>query len=190
LNILFAGRLVDFKDPVTFIKAARLLSENVAEPAHEFVVAGDGELLEECRKLAFGYKNISILGWVKPEKVDDLMIHADIFCQLSPYENLWASTLISAMKRRKAIICTNVGYTCTYLVDKYHVFLIPPNDHVALAEAIGILANDNEMRRMLGENAYTFVQENLSIEKIANQIGQLLLQTLQARQSSGADKQV
>lgn len=184
MNVLFAGRLVDFKDPVTFIKAAQLLSKNMIEPAHQFVIAGDGVLLEECRKLAFGYKNVSILGWVKPEKVDDLMIHADIFCQLSPYENLWASTLISAMKHKKAIICTNVGYTDTYLTHKYHVFLIPPNDHVALAEAIEILANDNELRRMLGDNAYSFVQENLSVEKIAGQIRQLLSQSLQSPEGS------
>jgi glycosyltransferase involved in cell wall biosynthesis len=181
LNVLFAGRLVYFKDPVTFIKAALLLSQNLIEPAHQFVIAGDGEMLEECRKLAFGYKNIFILGWVKPEKVDDLMIHTDIFCQLSPYENLWASTLISAMKHKKAIICTKVGYTDKYLTHKYHAFLIPPNDHVALAEAIDTLANDSEMRRMLGENAYAFVRENLSVEKIAHQIRQLLSQPLQAR---------
>jgi glycosyltransferase involved in cell wall biosynthesis len=166
---------------VTFVKAARLLSQNVTEPQYQFVVAGDGELLEECKRLAFGFKNISFLGWVKPEKVGDLMIYADIFCQLSPCENLWASTLISAMKHKMAIICTDVGYTATYLTHKYHAFLIPPNDHVALAEAISILANDSEMRRMLGENAYVFVQENLSVGKIAGQIRQLILQSLQAR---------
>jgi glycosyltransferase involved in cell wall biosynthesis len=185
LNILFAGRLVDFKDPVTFVKAARLLSQNMVEPAYHFVIAGDGDLSEECRKLALGYKNISILGWVKPEKVDELMIQADIFCQLSPYENLWASTLISAMKHKKAIICTAVGCTSTYLTHKYHAFLIPPSNHVALAEAIGVVANDSEIRRMLGENAYAFVQENLSMEKIANQIRQLLLQSLQTRYGNG-----
>ena len=190
MNILFAGRLVDFKDPVTFIKAARLLSQNMTEPAHQFVIAGDGDLLEECRKLALGYKNISILGWVKPEKVDDLMIHAEVFCQLSPYENIWASTLISAMKHKKAIICTNVGYTDKYLTHKHHAFLIPPKNHVALAEAINILANDNELRQRLGENAYAFVQKNLSIQKIANQIRQLLLQSLQARYDSGVDERV
>lgn len=183
MNILFAGRLVGFKDPITFVKAARLLSQKTIEPAHQFVIAGDGELLEECRKLAVGYENISFLGWVKPEKVDELMVHADIFCQLSPYENLWASTLISAMKHKKAIICTNVGYTDKYLKHKYHVFLIPPKDHVALAEAVQILANDEGMGQMLGENARAFVQENLSVEKIAYQIRQLLLQSLQTHKA-------
>lgn len=178
INILFVGRLVDFKDPVTFIKAARLLGQNMIEPAHQFVIAGDGELLDECRKLAFGYKNISILGWVKPEKVNKLMSETDIFCQLSPYENIWATALILAMKHKKAIICTNVGYTGIYLTHRYHAFLIPPSDHVALAEAIDNLTNDSELRRMLGKNAYSFVQENLSIEKITCQIRQLLIRYL------------
>jgi glycosyltransferase involved in cell wall biosynthesis len=187
MNVLFVGRLVDFKDPVTFVKAARLLSQSTIEPTYQFVIAGDGGLLEECRKLAFGYENISILGWVKPEKANDLMSRADIFCQLSPYENIWATTLISAMKQRKAIICTNVGHTGTYLTHKYNVFLIPPNNHVALAEAINVLANDEELRRVLGENAHSFVQENLSIEKITDQIRQLLMQSLLEREGSGPE---
>jgi glycosyltransferase involved in cell wall biosynthesis len=182
MNVLFVGRLVKFKDPVTFVKAACLLSQSTNEPTYQFVIAGDGELLEECRKLAFGHENITILGWVKPEKVNDLMSRADIFCQLSPYENIWATTLISAMKYKKAIICTNVGYTGTYLRHKYHVFLITPSDHVALAEAINILANNDDLRRTLGENAYSFVQENLSIEKITDQIRQLLTQSLIERE--------
>jgi glycosyltransferase involved in cell wall biosynthesis len=186
MNVLFVGRLVDFKDPVTFVKAARLLSQSTIEPTYQFGIAGDGELLEECRELAFGYENISILGWVKPEKVNDLMSQADIFCQLSPYENIWATTLVSAMKHKKAIICTRVGYTDKYLTHKYDAFLIPPNNHVALAETIKILANDNELRRMLGKNAYSFVQENLSIERIADQIRQLLVQSLRAREGRQA----
>jgi len=190
MNVLFVGRLVDFKDPVTFVKAARLLSQSTIEQAYQFVIAGDGGLLEECRKLAFGYENISILGWVKPEKVNDLMSRADIFCQLSPHENIWATTLISAMKNKKAIICTNVGYTGTYLTHKYDVFLIPPNNHVALAEAINILANDAELRHMLGENAYSFVKKNLSIEKITDQIRQLLKQLLLEREAKGPEAPV
>lgn len=182
MNVLFVGRLVKFKDPVTFVKAACLLSQSPIEPIYQFVIAGDGELLEECRRLAFGRENISILGWVKPEKVNDLISRADIFCQLSPYENIWATTLISAMKHKKAIICTNVGYTGTYFTHEHDIFLIPPNNPVALAEAINILANDNELRRTLGENAYSFVQGNLSIEKITNQIRQLLTQSLLERE--------
>jgi hypothetical protein len=56
-----------------------------------------------------------------------------------------------------------------------------------LAEAINILANHDELRRMLGENAYSFVQENLSIEKITDQIRQLVTQSLLEREGSGPE---
>ena len=179
MKILFAGRLVDFKGPIIFIKAAQSLSQSMTETPHQFIVAGDGKLMKECRKLASGYSNINLLGWVKPETVNDLMDQSDVFCQLSPHENIWAATLISAMKHKKAIICTDVGYTGTYLTHNYNVLLIPPNDHVALAEAINKLANDSELRRKLGENAYSFVQENLSFEKITGEIRQLLAHTME-----------
>jgi len=179
MNILFAGRLVDFKDPLTFIRAVCTLNQSTSRPDCQFAIAGDGELLEECRKLASGCGNILFLGWVKPEKVDVLMADADIFCQLSPFENLWASTLICAMKHRKAIICTDAGYTGSYLKHNYHVFLIPPRNHVALAEAIELLARNDDLRRSLGENAGNFAEENLSVERIAGQIRQLILELLQ-----------
>ena len=53
--------------------------------------------MKECKELARECDNIHLLGWLKQETVNDLMSETDIFCQLSPYENLWSSTLISAM---------------------------------------------------------------------------------------------
>jgi glycosyltransferase involved in cell wall biosynthesis len=179
LKILFVGRLVDFKDPIAFIKAARLLSSNSPETIHQFTIAGDGELMKECQELARGYDNIHLLGWVKQEIVNDLMDQSDVFCQLSPYENIWAATLISALKHRKAVICTNVGYTSNFLKHGYHVILVPPRDPAALAEAITKLANDSKLRRVLGENAYSFVKEILGVDRIADEIHDLLIRTVE-----------
>ena len=134
--------------------------------------------MKECKELARECDNIHLLGWLKQETVNDLMSETDIFCQLSPYENLWSSTLISAMKCKKDIICTNVGYTSTYLKNGHHAILIPPRDHVGLASAITRLSNDSELRCMLGENAFSFFQENLSVEKITDEIRQLLVNTV------------
>lgn len=176
--MLFVGRLVDFKDPITFVKAARLLSNSMAETPHQFMIAGDGELMKECKELASGCGNIHLLGWMKQETVNGLMDQADVFCQLSPYENIWAATLISAMKHKKAIVCTNVGYTSTYLKHDYHAILIPPRDPSGLANAITRLSNDSKLRHMLEENAFSFVRENLSVEKITDEIRHLLMDTV------------
>lgn len=172
MKILFVGRLVDFKDPVTFIKAAQLLAY------HQFILAGDGELMKECMSLAEGFSNISLLGWVKHEDVNALMDEADIFCQLSPYENIWASTLISAMKHKKAIVCTDAGTTKSFLKDYIHALLIPPRDHIALAKAITRLSVDNELRRGIGEASFSLVEDCLSVEKIAGEIHRMIANTV------------
>jgi glycosyltransferase involved in cell wall biosynthesis len=175
MKILFAGRLVDFKDPITFIKAACYDSTK----RFDFLVAGDGELMKICKRLAEDCKNIRMLGWLKQDAVNNLMREADIFCQMSPYENIWAATLVSAMKNGKAIICTNAGYTSKYLRHDYHAVLIPPRDSLALVEAIVRLSNDDKLRQTLGENAYSFVQENLSTKKIVKEIRDMLVDVVE-----------
>jgi len=171
VKVLFAARLVDFKDPLTFVKAACA----DATQDFQFTVAGDGVLFKECERLAEGHNNVKLLGWVKQDVVNELMREADIFCQLSPYENLWAASLISAMKYGKAVICTDVGYVRKYLRADYHVVLIPARNHIALIEAIVKLANDGELRRMLGENASIFVKEKMSLESVCREIRGMLL---------------
>jgi glycosyltransferase involved in cell wall biosynthesis len=171
MKILFVGRLVDFKDPITFVKAACYDSTQ----KFDFIVAGDGELMGMCKKLAENRKNVQMLGWLKQDAVNNLMREADIFCQISPYENIWAATLVSAMKYKKAIICTNTGYTNKYLKHDYHAVLIPPRSSFALAGAIVRLSNDDKLRQKLGENAFSFVQENLSTQKIVKEIRDMLV---------------
>lgn len=170
MKIFYAARLVDFKDPITFVKAAQLVLE------HDFVVAGDGKLMSECRKLAG--ENVEFLGWVKWEAITELMSEADVFCQLSPFENIWSSSLITAMKHKKAVVCTDVGYTRKFLKDGFHAILIPPRNEVELAKAICTLSNDEDLRKDLGENAFRFAQENLDVKKISKEIHCLLEEVL------------
>jgi len=163
--------VAEVKDPLTFLQAAINVSRLTK---HEFTLVGEGNLLDECRALAKGRENIKIRGWLKQEVVNDLMRETDVFCQLDTCENIWAATLISAMKHGKAIICTNVGYTSRYLKHGYHALLIPPRDPIALADAIAFLANHPEVREELGKNASSFIKENMSIDKISREIHSLL----------------
>lgn len=165
MNVLFAARLVPFKDPITFVKAAKL------RPQDQFVLAGDGSLKTEC--LTIAPSNLSILGWVNQQEALALIRDCDVFCQLSPTENIWSASLIQAMKNGKAIVCTDAGYTRTYLQDRVHALLIKPHKEVELALALADLENKS-FRERLGENAYKFVAENLSFEKISSEISNLI----------------
>lgn len=173
MKILFAARFEAVKDPITFMKAGIQL------PNHEFIVAGDGSLKKQCEILAYGSNNINFLGWVNAETVRRLMKEADVFCQLDNVENIWSSSLVAAMKNKKAVICTNTGYTSKYLKDNYHVLLISPQRSSELVSAIERLSNDTELRHRLGENAQAFVHENLSIEKVVEEIQYWITSTVQ-----------
>ena len=165
MRIIFAARLIDFKDPITFARASLVL------PQHDFVVAGDGKLLDECRKMAG--PNVTFLGWVPQSIVNENMINADVFCQLSPIENIWSSSLILAMECKKAIVCTDVGHTARFLENGVHALLIPARDATALANALVRLENE-ELRRTLGINAYQFYGNSLETTLIIKQIRALI----------------
>ena len=172
MKILFAARLEPVKNPITFVQAGLQLTR------HEFIIAGDGSLKRQCEILASGSKNITFLGWVGAETVDHLMKEADVFCQLDNIDNIWSSSLVAAMKNGKAVICTNTGYTGTYLKDNYHALLISPQKSSELISAIERLSNDPVLRYGLGENAQAFIRENLSTEKIVASIERLITCTV------------
>lgn len=69
MQVLFVGRLVDQKDPITFIKACKLINDlNI--PVH-FTLIGDGNLKSVIEKLILklNIENIEILGKVSQSRV-------------------------------------------------------------------------------------------------------------------------
>jgi glycosyltransferase involved in cell wall biosynthesis len=168
MKILFAGRLVDFKDPITFVKASILL------PEHKFFLAGSGVLMEECKKLA--PKNLKILGHITQLDVNSLMNNCDIFCQLSPYENIWASSLIGAMKHNLAIICTDSGLTKKFLSHNTNSLLIPSRSYKALVSAIREL-EEPKTRMKLVQNAKDYYNKNLSVDSICKNVQEIIHNT-------------
>jgi len=171
MKILFVGRLDTFKGVLTFVEAARLC------PQDEFIICGDGPLKMEVLNRRSTLSNLQFLSWVSQQKVNKLMMEADIFCQLSPVENIWAASLIRAMKYEKAIICTDVGWTNRFLNEET-VVLIPPQDPQALATAIKFTLKNSDVRKQFGKNAAEYVKENLLVDKIAKEVYDGIRETL------------
>jgi glycosyltransferase involved in cell wall biosynthesis len=161
MKILFLGRLDDFKDPLTFIATAKLCNE------HTFLLCGDGPLMAECKKRAEHIENLQVLGWVDRK----IMGECDVFCQLSPVENLWAASMIESMYQKVPIIATNVGYTDKYM--KGRAILIQPESPKALAKAIKQY-EDPELRKKMASEAYKFAKKELSLKNIAKEFTEVL----------------
>lgn len=156
--ISFVARLDKFKDPITFIKAIpHVLKE---ERDVKFFVVGDGMLKSEINHLVhdFNIEDYVILTGNRTD-VNEILRASTVFAALSPFENIWSSTIIEAIKSGTPCIVTKSGTTDRHLLHLFHAFLIPPNDEKRLAEAILILLHDEVLRKYLSENCIQLLMQ-------------------------------
>jgi len=166
--ITFLAMLEDSKDPLTFVRSIPLVLEKRKDVL--FVVMGDGRLMPEIKKevIELGItKNVQILGLRSDRQ--EILNASDIFCALSPLENIWSGTVQEAMFCRVPMIVTRAGKTEEHLEHKKTAYLIAPRSPSELASAILELLGDGKLREELGKNARLLFDRNWDREKITNQ---------------------
>lgn len=131
----WVGRLVDIKDPATFVQAASIVS--VDRPDARFVMIGAGPRLDDMRALAqqLGLgERIAFPGL----RGDMANIYRDmeIVVNTSRKEGMPVS-LLEAMAAGVPAIATAVGGTPELIAEERSGMLVPPGDARALARAIG-----------------------------------------------------
>jgi glycosyltransferase involved in cell wall biosynthesis len=106
-------------------------------------------------------------GFVPAEQVTASFLASDL-CVL-PFRDgvsFLHGTLHAALAHGVPILTTQPRVPLPELVNRENVFLVPPKDPQALAEAIGILAADPDLRHRLGNGAQT-LSERFRWDKIA-----------------------
>jgi glycosyltransferase involved in cell wall biosynthesis len=151
---LFLARLVPSKRPELFLRAARIVLER-ARSRVVFVVAGDGPSRGDCERLAkdLGLGSaVRFTGTVAHAKVPSLMHGSDLFVSTSSLTN-------AAIPTCEAMICGlpavgfDAGNTRDAIADGETGFVVPDADVEALARAIEKLADDEALRRRMGEES-------------------------------------
>ncbi len=103
LKIIFIGRLVDQKDPLTFLKALNLIKNKINFRA---VIIGRGYLYKDLKRfieLNYLSKQIKIINWKRNPY--PYMKQSDMLTLTSKYEGL-PNTLLEAVVLKKFIIST------------------------------------------------------------------------------------
>ena len=80
------------------------------------------------------------------------------------------------MSNSLPVIATNVGGIPFFLKSKKHAILIEPKNSNAIAKAIELLINDDNLREKIISNGYDLSKKNslkLQTKKLANLISQL-----------------
>ncbi len=165
------GRLSPQKDPQTFIRAARRISEEAPE-AH-FVIVGDGPLEGALREMAEGFAlsdRVHLLGW--RDDAGEVLKLFDVFVMTSRYEGGSFTVLEAAAARRPIVAAASPGVG-VLIDDGVSGILTGIGDDTAIAEAVLRLARDAKMAETLAANAFETIAWPRRLEVMVDGWGSL-----------------
>jgi glycosyltransferase involved in cell wall biosynthesis len=175
-NIPFDADLVGTVGELKILKGQRdfiLAAQETAKkfPNAYFVVVGrDNSFKKEFRRelkrlvKVFGLENrFLFLDWV--EETSSLMAALDVFVSASHSESFGLS-ILEAMISGKAIVASETDGAKELLEDNHSGKLVPVFEPFKLAEAIGELLKNENLRFDLGQNAREIAKDKFSLEKM------------------------
>jgi len=152
-------------------KAKEMLTlPNVIEkmPDVNFYWAGDGPYRDKILPMLEKFDNFHWLGHLKyPDEVRQFFSEIDIYALMSGID-MSPHTLLEAGLMKKPILATDVGGISESCMDGETCFLIKKHDWNDWINKISTLLNDKEKMKKMGEKGYSYVKENFSWDKIAD----------------------
>ena len=155
-SVLFVGRLAIIKDPLTIIKAYKIVKNQ--NKNLNLIICGDGELKEDCKKISD--KDVYFMGYTKD--IPAILKGSDIYILTSLYDASPRS-LLEAMAMGKPCIATRVGGVEYYL--EGCGILVEPGNPEMLAEKIIYLLENPEVAKELGKKARDKMLKEHDLEK-------------------------
>jgi glycosyltransferase involved in cell wall biosynthesis len=157
--------------------AARTLA---AVPSLRVVVAGDGRDRAGLEALAaeLGMSDRVRFMGVRDD-VESVLRMSDMLV-LSSRTEAFPNVVLEAMASGLPVVSTDVG-SVREMIDESCGLIVRPEDEDALAEAIGQLAADPEMRRRLGRRGREVVEERFTLEAMCTKRERLFERLLAVR---------
>lgn len=162
------GRHTEYKGFKYLIQAAHMLDDRF-----QFFISGKGELTDKLKEEAGNDSKIHFLGLVEDDELKAYLTATDIFCFPSITKNeAFGVALAEAMYYGKPAVTFNipgsgVNYVC---IDGVNGIEVPNRDVEGYAEGIKKLADDEKLRRSLGEAGKKRVEENFLDSQFQNNI--------------------
>lgn len=160
VRIVTVGRLQAPKDPLTLVRAL----SHVREQSYRALVIGDGPerpaLEAELLRLGLA-PTVELVG--EREDVAELLAGSHLFVLASRSEGMPLSVL-EAMAAGLPVVASRVGGLPELVVEGETGFLVPPGDPSALADAIGRLLDDPQLRERLGSAGRARVEASFRLD--------------------------
>lgn len=179
ISLINVGKFKKAKNHFLLIESFAIALEK--EPKLRLVLVGDGSLRrrveERVKQLGLSGK-VVFLGW--REDVSSVLNNSDIFVLSSAWEG-FGMVLVEAMAAGKPVVATKVGGVPEVVEEGLAGILVPPQDPVALAEAILTLAENKDLRKIMGQKGEEIAKKKFDILLIAPQYEELYERELKAR---------
>ena len=163
LQCAFIGRVTKIKRPDRFLDVVSELKKRGINL--EFFIAGDGELLDQCReRITRENLPVKVLGW--QSNIEKVLAATDIIVLTSDNEGTPLS-LIQAGMAGLPVVTTRVGSVPEVVLDGV-TGIITSLDIQEIADALEKLANDSALRHQMGVAAKGFTLANFGIERLVH----------------------
>lgn len=172
LEILWAGRLIDWKRPELALKAAEWL-KGTGRKFHLSIV-GNGPLENDLRELL--WKNnlddcVTFCGALRPEEVRRKMEATNIFIATSNYKEGWGAVVNEAMNSGCAVVASHAMGSVPYLIQHGNNGLVFDSNKIDdFLNLLGGLIDKPELIKIYGRNAYRTIIERWNSQIAAKNI--------------------
>lgn len=160
------GRLVPVKNQKVLIQAIKYLLNRL--PKIKLILIGKGPLEEELKTFT---QNLNLTNKVlflgQRNDIPELLKIMDVFTLPSLHEGI-SITLLEAMASGLPVVATDVGGNPEVVINGKTGILIPPNDHIKLAEAINDIIQDKNKATLYACTAKMQIKNKFSLEKMVN----------------------
>ena len=162
----FAGELREKKGLKTILAAYAQVKKKTPTTLLIVGVIRQGEDREFFDEFCAINPNLEIIvtGHISPKGLPNYYSLMDVFVHPSLRDGM-PNALLEAMACGKPVIATPVGGMLDVVKDRENGILVPVNDRDALANAIGELLNNTELRNRLGNAARQTVMHGFSPQK-------------------------
>ena len=170
LRILNVGRLDPVKGQAVLIEAVAQLRDYGID-VHCTIAGGGGEraaLEALVRELDLGDR-VELTGPVGQDRIRALYAQADVFCLPSFRESL-PVVLMEALAMEVAVVATRIMGVPELVEDDVSGLLVNPGRADDLAEALGRLASEPEMRERFGRAGRARVQRDYELARLARDL--------------------
>ena len=155
-EILWTGRMIDWKQPLMPLKAMNILKKQGVE-AH-LTMIGDGPYRSKVEEYIISHNlsdSVKVLDFMSPENVREYMKKSLVYLMTSNMQEGWGAVVNEAMNCGCAVVASYGAGSVPYLInDGTNGIVFDYKSHKSLATCIKKLLEDVQMAKVLGSEAY------------------------------------